>query len=300
MAWGMFKKVVIADRLAIFVNQVYGAPGDYSGISLITATVFFAYQIFCDFSGYSDIAIGSAQVMGFKLMNNFTRPYFSKSISDFWRRWHISLSTWFRDYIYIPLGGNRVSVPRHYFNLFVSFLISGLWHGANWTFVIWGALNGIYIILEAMTAKIREKITWFLKLEKAPVFHKILEVLVTFSLITFSWIFFRANNIKEALYIIGNLFAGVPALFIELIRNPISAIMENHDLFVVGQPWNEFIIGIVGIIILETVHLLQRKESIREWVSKRPMILRWALYVGIILIILNFGKVGKQFIYFQF
>ncbi|MCX6760678.1 MAG: MBOAT family protein [Candidatus Nealsonbacteria bacterium] len=300
MAWGMFKKVVIADRLAIFVNQVYNTPNDYSGISLIMATIFFAYQIFCDFSGYSDIAIGSAQVMGFKLMNNFTRPYFSKSVSDFWRRWHISLSTWFRDYVYIPLGGSRVSNLRHYFNLFVSFLVSGLWHGANWTFLIWGALNGIYMILEAMTVKVREKIIWLIKLNKAPVLYKIIQVFTTFSLISFSWIFFRANSVNEAFYIIRNLFTGVPSLFLDLIRNPFAAILENHNLFVVDQSWYEFIIGVLGIILLEIVHLLQRKESVRAMISRSPLLLRWALYVGIILIILNFGKVSKPFIYFQF
>lgn len=156
MAWGMFKKVVIADRLAVFVNQVYDNPQNYEGISMVIATVFFAFQIYCDFSGYSDIAIGSAQVMGFKLMQNFNRPYFSKSISEFWKRWHISLSTWFRDYLYIPLGGNRVGIPRWYFNLFFTFMVSGLWHGANWTFVIWGALHGTYLIIGILTRNFRE------------------------------------------------------------------------------------------------------------------------------------------------
>ena len=138
MLWGMFKKVVIADRLAIAVNQVYGNPHDYTGVPLIVATVFFAFQIYCDFSGYSDIAIGAAQVMGFRLMDNFNRPYFSKSIAEFWKRWHISLSTWFRDYLYIPLGGSRTKTWRWQFNLFITFLASGFWHGANWTYIIWG------------------------------------------------------------------------------------------------------------------------------------------------------------------
>ncbi|MDT7604999.1 MAG: alginate O-acetyltransferase complex protein AlgI, partial [Acidobacteriota bacterium] len=148
MLWGMFKKVVIADRLSPFVNLVYDDPHSYRGVSFIVATIFFAFQIYCDFSGYSDIALGAAQVMGFTLMKNFDRPYFSKSISEFWKRWHISLSTWFRDYVYLSLGGNRVSRPRWYFNLFFTFLVSGLWHGANWTYVIWGALNGVYLIAE--------------------------------------------------------------------------------------------------------------------------------------------------------
>lgn len=142
MVWGFFKKVVVADNVAIIVNQVYNNVNEYQGLPLIIATFLFAIQIYCDFSGYSDIAIGSARVMGIHLMKNFNTPYFSKSITEFWKRWHISLSTWFRDYVYIPLGGNRVSKPRHYLNLFLTFLISGLWHGANWTFVIWGALHG--------------------------------------------------------------------------------------------------------------------------------------------------------------
>ena len=143
---GFFKKVVIADRLAIVVDGVYNNLDDYSGLALIVATIFFTFQIYCDFSGYSDIAIGSARVMGFELMDNFKRPYFSKSISEFWKRWHISLSSWFRDYLYIPLGGNKVMKWRWYYNLFITFLISGFWHGANWTFIAWGALHGTYLI----------------------------------------------------------------------------------------------------------------------------------------------------------
>jgi len=300
MVWGMFKKIVIADRLAFFVNQAYNNTGDYSGISLIVATVFFAYQIFCDFSGYSDIAIGSAQVMGFTLMNNFTRPYFAKSVADFWRRWHISLSTWFRDYVYIPLGGNRVSVPRHYFNLFVSFLISGLWHGANWTFLIWGALNGLYMIFETMTARVREKIVWLIRLNKAPALHKLIQALTTFLLISFSWIFFRANSIKDAFYVITHLFTGVSVLVFNLIKNPLATVSEYHNLFLMGQSYREFIIAILAILLLESVHLLQRKGSVRATISTIPLLFRWALYIAIVLIILNFGKVARPFIYFQF
>ncbi len=153
MLWGFFKKVVIADRLAIVVDGVYNNLDDYSGISLLIATIFFAFQIYCDFSGYSDIAIGSARVMGFELIDNFKRPYFSKSISEFWRRWHISLSTWFRDYLYIPLGGNRVVKWRWYYNLFITFLVSGFWHGANWTFLVWGGLHGAYLIIAIADVK---------------------------------------------------------------------------------------------------------------------------------------------------
>ncbi|HOJ12159.1 MAG TPA: MBOAT family O-acyltransferase, partial [Clostridiales bacterium] len=155
MAWGFFKKVVVADRLGIAVSAIYNNPVKHNSIQFIIATLFFTFQIFCDFSGYSDIAIGSARIMGFELMENFKRPYFSKSVAEFWRRWHISLSSWFKDYLYIPLGGNRVSKARNYFNLFITFLASGLWHGANWTFVVWGALHGAYIVLGRMLAPVR-------------------------------------------------------------------------------------------------------------------------------------------------
>src|SRR3989344_5166299 len=173
MLWGLFKKIVIADRLAVFVNQVYNNPTGFEGISLITATVFFAFQIYCDFSGYSDIGIGAAQVMSFKLMDNFKRPYFSKSISEFWKRWHISLSTWFRDYFYFSIGGNRVSIPRWYFNLFATFLLSGFWHGANWTFIFWGALHGFYLIFGIMASKIRTAIAGSIYIDRFPAIYKL-------------------------------------------------------------------------------------------------------------------------------
>ena len=165
MIWGFFKKVVIADRLAIVVDGVYNNLDDYSGLALIVATIFFTFQIYCDFSGYSDIAIGSARVMGFELMDNFKRPYFSKSISEFWKRWHISLSTWFRDYLYIPLGGNKVVKWRWYYNLFITFLVSGFWHGANWTFIAWGALHGIYLITAIILKNPKQQILEFLNIK---------------------------------------------------------------------------------------------------------------------------------------
>ena len=208
IAWGLFKKVVVADRLAKVVNVVYAGPSQYGGPPLVIATVFFAFQIFCDFSGYSDIAIGSARVMGFTLMNNFNRPYHSQSIAEFWRRWHISLSTWFRDYVYIPLGGNRLSVPRWYANILVVFLVSGLWHGARWTYVIWGALHGIFLIVGAVTEKFRARITAAIGLGRHPFFHNPLRVLFTFALVNLGWIFFRASSVRDAWQILTRLFTG--------------------------------------------------------------------------------------------
>ncbi|MBU0755092.1 MAG: MBOAT family protein, partial [Planctomycetes bacterium] len=208
MLWGFFKKMVIADNLAVIVNQVYGAPADYAGPALTLATVFFAFQIFCDFSGYSDIAIGASRVLGYDLMTNFRRPYFAKSIQDFWARWHISLSTWFRDYLYISLGGNRVSKGRWYFNLAVVFLVSGLWHGANWTFVVWGALHGTYLITAILTQKMRARTAALVRIERTPFLHKLFNTGWCFVLVCFSWIFFRADSMGDAWRVVTHLGSG--------------------------------------------------------------------------------------------
>lgn len=198
MAWGMFMKVVIADRLAMVVDYSYNHPSEHNGLTLLLATFFFTFQIYCDFAGYSNIAIGAARVMGFNLMENFDTPYFSKSISEFWRRWHISLSTWFKDYLYIPLGGNRVSEGRRYLNYFIVFMVSGLWHGASWTFVIWGSLHGIYLI----AAMLRDK---YLYKGKKVAVRPVFDTLFTFILVMFTWIFFRAYTLTNAKTIISKI-----------------------------------------------------------------------------------------------
>ncbi|PYG89156.1 D-alanyl-lipoteichoic acid acyltransferase DltB (MBOAT superfamily) [Ruminiclostridium sufflavum DSM 19573] len=294
MLWGMIKKVVIADRLALFVNQIYGNPENYYGMPLISATFFFAFQIYCDFSGYSDIAIGAAKVMGFNLMTNFNRPYLSKSIAEFWRRWHISLSTWFKDYVYIPLGGNRCSAPRRYFNLFITFMLSGLWHGANWTYIIWGALNGIYQIISLMTRNIRNKILVFTKLEKVPNIHKSIQIVFTFSLTMFAWIFFRAANIRQAIYIIRNMFVGIFD-----IRNFEAVIKVAEGI----QAFNNegLILSFVLILFLIIIELLQRNVVIRETIDKRFPHICWLIYYAGIFAVIILGQFSKaQFIYFQF
>jgi len=284
MLWGYFKKVVIADRLAIYVNQVYNHPADYQGWPLIIATCFFAFQIYCDFSGYSDIAIGSAQVMGFKLMDNFKQPYFSKSVAEFWRRWHISLSTWFRDYLYIPLGGNRVGKWHWYFNIFIVFLISGLWHGANWTFVVWGGLHGFYVLFALWTLNIRQHIGATLNLGKSPGVSKALQMLVTFNLVTFAWIFFRANSISDAFLIVQNLFNFSTPTQIDL------------DL---GREY--LIVAVLSIMFLIFVDALQSRIRIRQFISIKPVWVRWAVYYLVIFAILALGQFEAQdFIYFQF
>jgi D-alanyl-lipoteichoic acid acyltransferase DltB (MBOAT superfamily) len=269
MAWGLFKKVVIADRLAIIVDKVFDNPTDYNSLSLSIATVFFSFQIFCDFSGYSDMAIGAARVMGFKLMDNFNNPYQSKSIREFWGRWHISLSTWFKDYLYITLGGNKVSIPRWYLNLFIVFLVSGLWHGANWTFVVWGAIHGFYLVFAIATKKFRQQINDFFYLEKIPLFPQ----LVTFTLVALAWIFFRAKNIKTAIYIIVHIFTGIPDVINKIITH--QRIYEfgniNDNIFL-------FFSSLFLISFLEIISFIQEKYNILKDVSNFPIFVRWTLY----------------------
>ncbi|MGA9672209.1 MAG: MBOAT family O-acyltransferase [Terracidiphilus sp.] len=203
--WGLFKKMVIADSLSGFVNLVYAAPRSYSGVELVGATLSFALQIYCDFSGYSDIARGVARMMGYELAVNFAQPYFSTSIGEFWHRWHISLSTWFRDYVYFPIGGSRVRMPRQCFNLFVTFLVSGLWHGASWSFVVWGALHGSFLISSRITSDLRRKVHDLLRLEKVPLLHMLAQWFFTMGLVTIAWIVFRARDIRSAWYIVTHL-----------------------------------------------------------------------------------------------
>ena len=286
MLWGFFMKVVIADRLAIVVNTVYNNPTNYTGIPLIVATVFFAFQIFCDFAGYSTIAIGIARVMGFRLMKNFNRPYFSRSIHEFWRRWHISLSTWFKDYIYIPLGGNRVSVSRWYYNLFIISLVSGLWHGANWTFIIWGALHAFYSIFSLMTQNIRTKTVQIFRIDKIPVLYSMIQIGVTFILVNIGWIFFRANSLDDAWYIITHIH----------IINGI-----NDSIQGLGLRRLEILIALISITFMIFIHILQEKKSIMSYLSSKPTWIKWTIYIIFINLILSFGVFNyTQFIYFQF
>lgn len=289
MAWGLFKKIVIADRLAVIVNLVYKNPEDYNSLSLSIAAVFFSFQIFCDFSGYSDMAIGAARIMGFKLMTNFNRPYSSKTINEFWKRWHISLSTWFKDYLYISIGGNRVSVPRWYLNLFIVFLVSGLWHGANWTFVIWGALHGFYLVFALITENLRTKLNKKLFLDRI----YFLPVLTTFCLTSIAWIFFRAENLDKATYIIQHIFKGIPEIVTKLIHR--EPVLES------GLGLKALFWPILMILFLELVHYIQRKRNISEIILGYPRIIRWSVYACLAFIIGMFMQTSEMpFIYFQF
>lgn len=282
MVWGLFMKLVIADRLSIYVNAVYNNPEQHGGKSLALATVFFAFQIYCDFAGYSNIAIGAAKVMGFNLMTNFNRPYFSRSISEFWKRWHISLSTWFKDYLYISLGGNRVSIPRWYLNLFIVFTISGLWHGANWTFLIWGAVNGFYLVFAIVTEKFRKRLNQLIGLDQIPKLHHALQTLITFLLVSFAWIFFRANNTQDAFMIVNKIF---------LMKEPIY-LDTNTILY--------SIFGIVFLLIIEFKrehenHVGGLPFNTDHWVKEQ---LAYGMLIIGILLVGVFD--GGQFIYFQF
>ncbi len=272
IAWGMFKKVVIADRLALLVDYAYDSPDGHSGQTLLLATLFYSFQIYCDFSGYSDIAIGCARLMGFKLMENFDVPYISKSISEFWRRWHISLSTWFKDYLYIPLGGSRVGEWRHYLNYLIVFMISGLWHGASWTFVIWGSLHGAYLVL----AMIRKK---YLNMELPSGFWtNKLQILITFSLVTLSWVFFRAKGISDAGVIFKRMFD--PAAYTGLI----SPLNTTELLFSFGL-----------------IFLLMWKELYHKHIDTSRTPSFYLKFIVLLVACYLFGVfTTNQFIYFQF
>ncbi|KAA6438496.1 MBOAT family protein [Dyadobacter flavalbus] len=280
MLWGLFKKLVVADRLSLYVDAVYNNIGHHSSSTLIVATIFFAIQIYCDFSGYADIALGSAQVMGFTLMENFKRPYFSKTISEFWSRWHISLSTWFKDYLYISLGGNRVSVPRWYLNLFIVFVVSGLWHGANWTYIIWGALNGIYLVAAIILAKPKAAFNNWIGITGFPRIYLFVQIVTTFILICFTWIFFRANSISDAFKIIGRISRFEGSLY------------KNETMF-----YGLMAIGILFISEFVPEYFPQYKLALRS----ENAAIRIGSYALIILLILSIGVFdGGQFIYFQF
>jgi alginate O-acetyltransferase complex protein AlgI len=282
MLWGLFKKIVIADRLAFYVNAVYNNVEQHSGLTLLLATLFFTFQIYCDFSGYTDIAIGVARVMGYDLMKNFNRPYFARSISEFWSRWHISLSTWFKDYLYISLGGSRVSVPKWYFNLMLVFLISGFWHGANWTYLVWGGLNGFYLIFARLSQNFRGNLNKKLGFTKFPIIFKTSQILITFILITFAWIFFRANTITDAFLIIRKIAALDGAIFIENPSKLIFCFMGIGLLFIIELK-REFYKGKFSLF------------DHQNWM------IRNLTYASLIIMILLFGVFdGGQFIYFQF
>ena len=284
--WGLFKKMVIADSLSGFVTMVYSDPKGYSGSELTLATLAFSLQIYCDFSGYSEIALGVARIMGYELRVNFAQPYFSRSIGEFWHRWHISLSTWFRDYFYIPLGGNRVAVPRYYLNLFATFLVSGLWHGANWTFLAWGALHGSFLVLSQMTADLRARVRRVLYLDKAPLLVAAFQHVVTFSLVTLAWIPFRAKDVQSAAYIASHLLPW---------RHFNSATLAVGGIPRANTPFLLFFIVVMFVVEWWVMH---PHRAPRLWFS---VPVRWCLFQACAYSVVFFGVFGHvDFIYFQF
>jgi len=277
--WGLFMKVTIADRLAIYTDAVFNNVVHHNGPSLLLATYFYSFQIYCDFAGYTYMALGCGKMLGLELSPNFNLPYFASSISDFWRRWHMTLSFWFRDYLYIPLGGSRVSQLRRYVNLMVVFLLCGLWHGGNWTFVLWGGIHGFYLIIALITKNIRLNLKGLLGIK--PLISKTVQIIITFNLITFGWIFFRANSLGDAWYLVTHLLQNWPNLFLDL---------------------NSMAYGLLGVTVLLTVEVLKYTNKISfETIFNIPVAARWCLFYALIFSIILTG-VGSNsaFIYFQF
>ena len=296
MIWGFFVKMVIADRAAVLVNTVFDNYRMYGSTELVLAAVFFALQIYCDFGSYSLIAIGAAKIMGFELMENFNTPYFACSIRDFWSRWHISLSTWFRDYLYIPLGGNRRGRVRKSVNIMIVFLASGLWHGADWSYVVWGGIHGAYQVIGDYLASFREKCIRKLRVNTACFSWKFLQTTVTFILVVFAWIFFRADSIGDALQYIRRIWV-----------RPTPWVLFNGEIFTLGLDRPEMNILFVAICMLGLVDLVRyrKKMTLDVFLMQQNLWFRGGIMIGLVVLIFVCGKYGvgfdpQQFIYFQF
>lgn len=294
MLWGMFEKIVIADRLAMLIDSVYDNYAELPGAAIALATVFFAFQIYSDFAGYSHIAIGAAQVMGFTLMENFRQPYLSQSAAEFWRRWHISLSTWFRDYLYIPLGGNRRGTLRKYCNTMITFLASGLWHGANWSFVAWGGLNGAYQVIGELLAPLREGACRVLHINREWFPCRLARTVFTFCLVDFAWLFFRAPS-----------FSAARGMLAHMARNFQLAALPGQLLSLELDGPN-FLVALAALGVLWIADLLrERYGPLRPYITRQALPVRWAFYLCAVLTVLIFGIYGpsysaRAFAYFQF
>ncbi len=284
--WGLFKKIVIADNVADFVRLIYAAPRQYDGAALLLATTLFSLQIYCDFSGYTDMALGLARMMGYELVVNFRQPYFSRSIGEFWRRWHISLSTWFRDYVYIPLGGNRVSTPRHWFNLMATFVISGLWHGANWTFVAWGFVHGVFLIVAQTVSPFTTRLGKALRVERFPRLLSASKILLTFTVVTLAWAFFRASTIGDAWFVLTHLLP---------LGRLDPFVLKVGGFTRATAPYLAFFLLAMTVVEWWIAHPSQAPKL---WSSP---VFRALCYNACIYSIVFFGFFGhRDFIYFQF
>lgn len=295
MLWGFFKKTLVADPLGIFVASVFKDPRVYedSGLVLAAASVGFAIQIYCDFSGYTDIARGAARLFGVDLLRNFDRPYAARSVKEFWRRWHMSLMGWFKDYVYIPLGGSRVSRGRRYANILAVFAISGLWHGAGMTFVIWGLLNGLYQIVGEVLAPLRQRALAAVRIAQDGPVHRVLQTVMTFVLITVGWVFFRAESLADALYI-------VPRMFV-----PTAAFLKNLRAFEIGLERPEVVLTAVAAATVFAVEYVSARVDLPALVYRQPVALRWAFYQLSTLAVVVLGSYGPSlksadFVYFKF
>ena len=278
--WGLFKKIVIADQCAEFANQIFNNSADYSGSTLVLGALFFTFQIYGDFSGYSDIALGTARLFGIELLRNFSFPYFSRDIAEFWRRWHISLSTWFRDYLYIPLGGSKGGTWMKVRNTFVIFILSGFWHGANWTFIIWGLLNAIYIMPSIILSTNRTNLEIVAKGKYLPSLTDLFSIGITFGLTVFAWIFFRAENLSHATQYISQIF--------------------SSSLFTVPTVRPKILIILIIIFVIVEWIGRESQHTLEKFGFKFPKTINWCIYYLIILTIFYFAGSEQQFIYFQF
>ncbi|MBR3998660.1 MAG: MBOAT family protein [Clostridia bacterium] len=295
MVVGFFKKVVVADLLANYVNVIYNDVENATGLGVVIASVMFAVQIYCDFSGYTDIAIGCARVMGYRLMQNFDRPYCAKSIKEFWNRWHLSLSTWFRDYLFFPLGGSRCSTLKRYRNVMIVFLVSGLWHGADWTYVIWGALHGVYQVLGYITINARKKMFEKFGWNWDSKWHGMLQTAVTFVLADFAWIFFRANNTAELGVLLNRLFTSWSV--------PMSEVFDTMGLTLTGT-----VISVLSVAIMVILDRLVRHNeqpqpdgTLRSTLAisnGKSLVYVWAIIIAWMVLLAGDGS--SSFIYFQF
>lgn len=294
---GFFKKLMVADVLAVFVNTVFNDPhryrGSFDGLIFTVAAVFFAVQLYCDFSGYTDIVRGSARLFGVELPINFRAPYFSRDVKEFWRRWHITLMDWLRNYVYFPLGGNRKGAVRRDFNVMTVFLISGLWHGAGLNFIAWGALNGMYQIVGERLMPLRDRIVALLGIDRATMGHRIFQTLFTFTLITFSWVFFRANSLDDAIYMATRMFL------------PTVWIFTDGTMAKQGLTYLELSIALLSAGAVFTLDWLSLRTDLLASLNRQHLFVRWTVYYGLILVVVVFGRYGgtynaADFVYFKF
>jgi alginate O-acetyltransferase complex protein AlgI len=293
MVWGFFKKMVVADRLAIVVDHVFANPAAFDGPQLLLASVFFTLQLYFDFSAYCDIALGASQVMGFKLMENFNRPFYAQTVADFWRRWHISLSSWFRDYFFLPLAfaWRRLGFWGIPLATLLTFLVTGFWHGANWTYGIFGLMNGAYIVLGQLTGKYRERVAVSIGLSKVPRFHTGLKVCIVFCLFVSSCIFFRAEDAQTGWYVLTHLLSG--------FANVLHPDYVLQGLTAVGSSVKSFVFTI--ILVAFVLYGEHTKQGAWVWISQRSLVVRWLMYWALVTMIVTLNEsTTSPFIYFQF